>query len=50
MHAAWYEHGGTTGEVLNVGEMEAPQPGPGEILVRVRLRDQPRRHKASSTS
>lgn len=36
MRAAWYEHGGTASEVLNVGEMEAPRPGPREVLVRVR--------------
>src|SRR3954469_179875 len=36
MRAAWYESGGPAGEVLSVGEMEAPQPGLGEVLVRVR--------------
>jgi NADPH2:quinone reductase len=36
MRAAWYERGGPAGEVLTVGEMDAPRPGPGEVLVRVR--------------
>ena len=35
MRAAWYERGGPAGEVLLVGEMEAPRPGPAEVLVRV---------------
>src|SRR5215217_192373 len=36
MHAAWYERCGPANEVLMVGEMEAPRPGPGEVLVRLR--------------
>ena len=36
MHAAWYERCGPANEVLTVGEMEAPRPGPGEVLVRLR--------------
>ncbi len=36
MRAAWYERGGPASEVLTVGEMEAPRPDPGEVLVRVR--------------
>ena len=36
MRAAWYERGGPAGEVLTVGEMDAPRPGPGEVLVRLR--------------
>jgi NADPH:quinone reductase len=36
MRAAWYERGGPAGEVLTVGEMDAPRPAPGEVLVRVR--------------
>jgi threonine dehydrogenase-like Zn-dependent dehydrogenase len=36
MRAAWYERGGPASEVLTVGEMDAPRPGPGEVLVRVR--------------
>lgn len=35
MRAVWYERGGPAGEVLSVGEMEVPRPGPGEVLVRV---------------
>jgi len=35
MRAAWYEAQGPADEVLVVGEMPAPQPGPGEVLVRV---------------
>lgn len=36
MKAAWYEAKGPAGEVLQVGEMPTPQPGPGELLIRVR--------------
>ena len=36
MRAAWYERGGIASEVLTVGEMDAPQPGLGEVPVRVR--------------
>ena len=36
MKAAWYERFGTAGEVLIVGEREDPQPGPGEVLVRLK--------------
>jgi NADPH2:quinone reductase len=36
MRAAWYERGGPASEVLTVGEMDAPRPGPGEVFVRVR--------------
>jgi NADPH2:quinone reductase len=36
MRAAWYERGGPASEVLTVGEMDAPRPGPREVLVRVR--------------
>ncbi|MBI3969280.1 MAG: alcohol dehydrogenase catalytic domain-containing protein, partial [Chloroflexi bacterium] len=35
MRAAWYERTGPAREVLTVGEREAPQPGPGEVRVRV---------------
>ena len=35
MKAAWYEHFGPAAEVLTVGELEDPQPGPGEVLVRL---------------
>ena len=33
--AAWYERPGPAGEVLQVGEMADPQPGRGEVRVRV---------------
>ena len=36
MKAAWYEQFGPAAEVLTVGELEDPQPGPGEVLVRLR--------------
>ena len=36
MNAAWYEQFGTAAEVLAIGELEDPQPGPGEVLVRLR--------------
>ena len=35
MKAAWYEQFGPAAEVLTVGELEDPQPGPGEVLVRL---------------
>ncbi len=35
MRAVWYEKNGPAADVLQVGEMEAPEPGPGEVRVRV---------------
>lgn len=35
MRAGWYERCGPADEVIEVGEMEAPEPGPGEVLVRL---------------
>ena len=35
MKAAWYERNGAARDVLVVGEMPKPLPGPGEVLVRV---------------
>jgi NADPH2:quinone reductase len=35
MLAAWYERPGPAAEVLEVGEMATPEPGPGEVRVRV---------------
>jgi NADPH:quinone reductase len=35
MLAAWYERNGPAAEVIRVGEMPMPEPGPGEVLVRV---------------
>jgi NADPH2:quinone reductase len=37
MRAAWYERLGPAREVLNVGEMETPRPGPGEVRVRMHI-------------
>src|SRR5256885_5789403 len=37
MHATWYERQGSAAEVLEVGEMAAPDPGAGEVRVRVTL-------------
>jgi NADPH2:quinone reductase len=37
MRAVWYERQGPAGEVLQVGELPAPEPGPGEVRVRVLL-------------
>src|SRR5439155_17802772 len=37
MLAAWYERPGPAAEVLQVGEMAEPEPGPGEVCVRVAL-------------
>jgi len=35
MKAAWYERPGSPASVLVVGEMAAPDPGPGEVRIRV---------------
>jgi NADPH:quinone reductase len=35
MRAAWYEKNGAAAEVLTVGEVETPRPGPGEVRVRL---------------
>jgi NADPH2:quinone reductase len=35
MLAAWYERPGAAGEVLEIGEMPDPTPGPGDIRVRI---------------
>ena len=35
MRAAWYTRQGAAGDVLEVGEREAPAPGPGEVRVRL---------------
>src|SRR5215475_11699148 len=35
MRAAWYEKNGNAAEVLSVGEIETPRPGPGEVRVRL---------------
>ncbi|MCY4582941.1 MAG: NADPH:quinone reductase, partial [Chloroflexi bacterium] len=35
MRAAWYEQYGPARDVFQVGEMADPEPGPGDVLVRV---------------
>lgn len=35
MLAAWYERNGPAAEVLKVGELPDPEPGPGEVRVRL---------------
>jgi NADPH:quinone reductase len=35
VRAAWYERTGAAAEVLKVGELPVPEPGPGEVRVRV---------------
>ena len=35
MKAAWYERNGKASAVLTVGQMDAPEPGPGEVRVKV---------------
>jgi NADPH:quinone reductase-like Zn-dependent oxidoreductase len=35
MQAAWIEKFGTAADVLQVGELDTPSPGPGEVLVRL---------------
>jgi NADPH2:quinone reductase len=37
MRGVWYERQGPAGQVLQVGELPVPEPGPGEIRVRVTL-------------
>ena len=35
MKAAWFEQFGGAEDVMKVGELPTPQPGPGEVLVRM---------------
>src|SRR6202165_964591 len=35
MRAVWYERTGRADEVLIVGEQPTPQPGPGEVRIRL---------------
>lgn len=35
MRAAWYDQQGPAAEVLRVGDLPAPEPGPGEVRVRL---------------
>lgn len=35
MRAAWYERNGPAADVLKVGDLPVPEPGPGEVRVRV---------------
>jgi NADPH2:quinone reductase len=35
MRAAWYERNGSAADVLTVGELPVPEPGPGEVRLRV---------------
>jgi NADPH:quinone reductase len=35
VRAGWYERTGPANDVIKVGEMEAPKPAPGEVLVRL---------------
>jgi hypothetical protein len=35
MRAAWYEKQGPAREVLKIGEMADPTPGPGEVRIRM---------------
>ena len=35
MRAAWYEKKGPAADVLELGEMPDPEPGPGEVLIRL---------------
>jgi NADPH2:quinone reductase len=37
MQAAWYDRQGPAAEVMQTGEMPTPQPGPSEVLVKMRL-------------
>ena len=35
MKAAWYERNGAARDVLTVGDMDTPEPGPGEVRVKI---------------
>ncbi len=35
MRAAWFEEFGAARDVLKIGEQQTPEPGPGEVLVRL---------------
>ena len=35
MRAGWYERCGPADEVIEIGEIDTPAPGPGEVLVRI---------------
>lgn len=35
MRAAFYEHNGSAREVLKLGDVDTPQPGPGEVRVKL---------------
>ena len=35
MRAMWYEHGGAASAVLQSGQIDAPEPGAGEVRVRI---------------
>ena len=35
MGAAWYDRTGAAADVLKVGELPIPEPGPGEVRMRV---------------
>src|SRR5262245_6853247 len=35
MRAAWYERTGAAADVLKIGDLPVPEPGPGEVRVRV---------------
>ena len=37
MRAIWYDRQGPADQVLRFGDLPDPEPGPGEVLVRVRL-------------
>ncbi len=36
MRAAYYEKNGAANEVLHIGEVETPKPGPGEVRIRLK--------------
>jgi NADPH2:quinone reductase len=37
VRAAWYERQGAASDVLQVGELPNPEPGPGEVRVHIRF-------------
>jgi NADPH:quinone reductase len=35
MRAAWYQRQGPAAEVLQVGDLPAPEPGPDDVRIRI---------------
>lgn len=37
MRAAWYDHRGAASDVLTVGNLDRPEPGPGEVRIKIKF-------------